>query len=515
MIGTKPLITVRNLDVTYFAGKNNEVRALKKVSLEIFPGEFIVFFGPSGCGKSTLLYSISGLETNVKGEIVVKGENLLTMSSKARERLHQVTIGMIFQAFYLIASLSVLDNIALPQVALNRRRSERSAKAMKLMEKFGVVKQAHKLPTELSGGQQQRVAICRSVMNDPDILLADEPVGNLDSKSSEEVMKLLRELNDRDGKTVILVSHDPSHLHHAHRVFFMRDGQIIRVQKNTEEERRQSPVIAAAEQSLQQKLLEWAKTVSPDAFGSQAQLADLLRSQEILDEVLTGFTAPDMRKLEQAVATYLVNGAKEKRALERLLHRPEEEGGLGLHPAKAARIFRSIVSAVTETRRLASSEHHIHDLPLVKRIPLEAEGIRRTALHTVKIGTITPNVLQAIDAVIELRIKGEAGRAVMYRRLRLPLKKGGAGLGIRAAHVLSHRIESVILSVGLDESKPAESAVPDAEESGVPEWEGGTPVPAPVTPAQDNVPKNRSWFAVLAQRTFSLFNRKHSPSDHS
>jgi putative ABC transport system ATP-binding protein len=433
---------------------------------------------------------------------------------------------MIFQAFYLIASLSVLDNIALPQVALNVRRSQRVAKAMKLMEKFGVVKQAHKLPTELSGGQQQRVAICRSVMNDPDILFADEPVGNLDSKSSEEVMKLLRELNDRDGKTVILVSHDPSHLHHAHRVFFMRDGQIIRVQKNTEEDRKQSPVIAAAEQSLQQKLLEWAKTVSPDALGSQSQLSDLLRSQEILDEVLTGLTAPDMRKLEQTVAAYLVNGSKEKRTLERLLHRSEEEGGLGLHPAKAARIFQSIVKAVTEARRLASSEHRQHDLPPAKRIPLEAEDIRRTALHTVKLQATTPDVLQAIDAIIERRLTGEIGRALVYGQLRLPLKKGGAGLWMRTAHALSHRIESVILSVGIDESKIPETVPKPEEQTGVPEWEGGTPATSSGTGAMPALPsaavstrasakKGRPWSAALAHLTHYFSDRKHSAQHHS
>ncbi|MDD5056195.1 MAG: hypothetical protein PHZ00_08100, partial [Candidatus Peribacteraceae bacterium] len=351
-------------------------------------------------------------------------------------------------------------------------------------------------------------------------LLADEPVGNLDSKSSEEVMKLLRELNDRDGKTVILVSHDPSHLHHAHRVFFMRDGQIIRVQKNTEEERKQSPVIAAAEQSLQQKLLEWAKTVSPDALESQTQLADLLRSQEILDEVLTGITAPEMRKLEQTVAAYLVKGSKEKRTLERLLHRPEEEGGLGLHPAKAARIFQSIVKAVAEARRLASSERRIHDVPVAKRVPLEAEGIRRTALRTVRIGTVTPQILDAIDTVIEQRLTGEAGRALVYHQLRLAQKKGGAGLGIRAAHILSHRIESVILSVGIDESKTVDTA-PEPDEGGVPEWEGGTPVSSsetegkPTPPSVEIAAKRYAWFSALVRRTQSLFDRKPSVHHHS
>jgi putative ABC transport system ATP-binding protein len=468
-----------------------------------------------------LLYSISGLETNVAGEILVKGENLLTMKQRDRERLHQLTIGMIFQAFYLIPSLSVIDNIALPQVALNRRRSERSSKAMKLMEKFLVAKQAYKLPTELSGGQQQRVAICRSVMNNPDILLADEPVGNLDSKSSEEVMKLLRELNDRDGKTVILVSHDPSHLHHAHRVFFMRDGQVIRVQKNTEAERRQSPVIAAAEQSMQQKLLEWAKTVSPDANESQHQLADLLRSQEILDEVFTGIAAPDMRKLEQAVAGYLVQGAKGKRTLERLLLRSEEKGGLGLSSARGAKILRSIVRSVTEVRRLALSEKHLHGLPDEKRVPREAANIRKTALKTLKAAMRTPDTYRLIDAIIAERLKGEIDHLLVYRKLRLPKKKGGAGCPAHLARLLTHQIESLILSVGIDTSKKQsektkENAVPEA----APEAGSGTgpigqgppadPLPAKQKPSLNGSPSGTSRLRSFVARFTSTLHRPSS-----
>ncbi|MDD5623740.1 MAG: ABC transporter ATP-binding protein [Candidatus Peribacteraceae bacterium] len=290
----QPIISVRKLCVTYFPGKSNEVRALKDVSLDINPGEFIIFFGPSGCGKSTLLYSISGLEKKITGDILVKGENLPTMTPRQRETFHQRTIGMVFQAYYLIASLSVLDNVTLPQVALNEPAHVRNAKALELLKKFGVFEQAKKLPTELSGGQQQRVAICRSIMNDPDILFADEPVGNLDSKSSEEVMELLRELNERDHKTVILVTHDPSHLHHAHRVFFMRDGQIIRVQQNTAEDRKQSPVVAAAKET-QSGLQQWAKTLTPEDLKRAAEMAAHMTHDDIQD-LLRPLT-PEQRSL--------------------------------------------------------------------------------------------------------------------------------------------------------------------------------------------------------------------------
>jgi ABC-type methionine transport system ATPase subunit len=192
-------------------------------------------------------------------------------------------------------------------MGINVGQGPREARGLKLLKQFGVFEQAKKLPTELSGGQQQRVAICRSVMNDPDILLADEPVGNLDSKSSEEVMKLLRELNDRDKTTVILVSHDPSHLHHAHRVFFMRDGQIIRVQTNTEAERKESPVMAVAKTQIHPALEQWAKTIAPDAIKDADGAMSFLSAQEIVAEVLTGMTAKDVARLDM-LAQEIVEG---------------------------------------------------------------------------------------------------------------------------------------------------------------------------------------------------------------
>ena len=177
----EPIIKIKELNVVYFMGKSNEVHALRNINLEIYPGEFIIFFGPSGCGKSTLLYSIAGLETNINGNIMLNGKDIASMKQKELEDFHRQKIGMIFQAYYLISSLSVANNVVLPQIFIEKNRIERKKKALELLQHFGVSGEADKLPSELSGGQQQRVAICRSLMNDPEVLLADEPVGNLDS----------------------------------------------------------------------------------------------------------------------------------------------------------------------------------------------------------------------------------------------------------------------------------------------------------------------------------------------
>lgn len=224
----KPAIETQNLKVIYDLGKSRETRALDGVDVKVFPREFIIFFGPSGCGKSTLLYTFTGLEKPIQGKVFIHGKDLSLLSPSESAQFHQSSIGMIFQAYYLIPSLTVFDNVSLPQIFQKKSYSERKEKAFALLKRFGIEDQARKLPTELSGGQQQRVAICRALINDPAILLADEPVGNLDSFSAQIVIDMLKEINEKDKKTVALVSHDPRFLNLAHRVYYMEDGKIVR-----------------------------------------------------------------------------------------------------------------------------------------------------------------------------------------------------------------------------------------------------------------------------------------------
>ncbi len=445
-LSKKPIIEVKKLNVIYFPGKNNEVRALTDISLEIYPGEFIIFFGPSGCGKSTLLYSISGLERNIKGDIFVKGDNLRTLGGKKREAFHQKTIGMVFQAFYLIPSLSVLHNVVLPQMALNMSVADREKLGHTLLKQFGVFEQAKKLPTELSGGQQQRVAICRSVINNPDIILADEPVGNLDSKSSDEVLKLLRELNDIQKKTVILVTHDPSHIHHAHRVFFIRDGRINRVQVNSEQDRKQSPVMAVAHSSLSAELQEWAKTLAPELSGA-GSLTDLLNSRQLLTEVLTGMTAKEMALLENSVQE-LLRGKSSPRRLFHLLHDESEKGGLHFAKAKAERWTKEIATLVAELRRLQSLTKHRPPSRGASQLAAEARELRRYVLRFRHPAIRKPARLLAIDRIIAERLSRKLDPVDFRKKLSLPLAKGGAAFGPASATTFAKKTESLILLIG-------------------------------------------------------------------
>jgi len=215
----KPNIKLENLSIVYNNGKTNEFWAVRDINLEIYPEEYVIFFGPSGCGKSTLLYAIAGLEKPSKGRVLVNDIDLGLAGERELIKYRQFLVGIIFQAYYLISDLTAEDNILLPQIFAGKSFLERKKQANFLMERFGVLDFKNKKPSQLSGGQQQRVAIARSLINNPSILLADEPVGNLDSKNAEIVIDLLDNFNKKDKKTVVYVTHDQRHLDKADRVF--------------------------------------------------------------------------------------------------------------------------------------------------------------------------------------------------------------------------------------------------------------------------------------------------------
>ena len=477
-----PIISVHKLFVTYFPGKSNEVQSLKNINLDIYPGEFICFFGPSGCGKSTLLYSISGLETNIQGDIIVQGKNLRSITVAERETFHQKIIGMIFQAYYLIPSLNILQNVALPQMAINGKKRFREERALQLLEHFGVGKQANKLPMELSGGQQQRVAISRSLINDPLILVADEPVGNLDTKSSLEVMSMLRELNEKEKKTVILVTHDPSHLHHAHRIFYMRDGEIIETKTNSEAERKESPVEAAAEQmSLPASIKHWVKTYNPDQLVSADAVFAAFKAHELATEVLTGFTIEEMGILERTIQQLLMKETADEKVLFETLHSSLTDQGLAIEERKSSHLAKRIKVMLTEIERVQAMDKRLSGKKLDKVI-FEARELRKYLFDTLNVTIKHPKSIIIVDAIFAERLRGKIERAEVFKRLDLPLDKGGAGLDKRVARLLSRELEPLLPQI--EEPKPASQPPPAAP----------PPSPIQVPPTQETEPKRPSLF---------------------
>ena len=228
-----PVFKAVNVSKTYLLG-DVEVKALQSVNLEIYSGEFICIFGQSGCGKSTLLSIIAGLQKPSTGEVYVRGEKLSALNNDGLAKYRRSKIGMVFQSFNLITSMNVIENIALPLTFAGISKSKRMLRAQNLLEVVGLSKYANHTSAQLSGGQQQRVAIARSLVTAPWIMLADEPTGNLDSKSANEVMRLLISLNRKSKRTVILITHNPEYLDYADRIFFMQDGKVVKTQVNNE-----------------------------------------------------------------------------------------------------------------------------------------------------------------------------------------------------------------------------------------------------------------------------------------
>jgi ABC-type lipoprotein export system ATPase subunit len=222
---SKTVIQARGLSKAFGRGEGL-VRAVDEVDLAVFSGETVAVMGPSGCGKSTLLHLLGGLERASAGEIVLDGNRLDQMGERALARLRRTAIGFVFQAFHLIDELTARENVELP--ALLAGRSPRAAKrrAADLLERVGLADRATFLPAALSGGQRQRVAIARALSNDPLVVLADEPTGNVDSAATREVLRLFDSLHEA-GQTLVIVTHDPRVAATADRLISMRDGAFV------------------------------------------------------------------------------------------------------------------------------------------------------------------------------------------------------------------------------------------------------------------------------------------------
>lgn len=221
------MIAVREISRIYETG-SNRVLALDNVDFRIEKGDFLAVMGPSGSGKSTLLYTIGGLLTPTSGIVIVNGTSLYQMSSRKRAQFRRENVGFIFQTFELLPYLTALENVMLPLYLAGMSSKEQQAAAKDALDKVGLTQRTLHKPTELSGGEQQRVAIARGIVNKPKIILADEPTGNLDQKTDNEIMQLLCRLHEKNGLTTIVVTHDPAKAELADKVLQMIDGHVVR-----------------------------------------------------------------------------------------------------------------------------------------------------------------------------------------------------------------------------------------------------------------------------------------------
>ena len=226
-------IQARNLHRDFTMG-DQTVHALNGIDLSVHAGEFLAVMGPSGSGKSTLLYLLGGLDRPTAGQIHVNGHEITALDENDLASYRGQEIGFVFQAFHLIGTMSALQNVEFPMIFHRTNPKARHQRAHDLLERVGLTDRMHHKPTELSGGQQQRVAIARALANDPRIILADEPTGNLDTHTGQEVLDLLRTLNHDEGRTIVIVTHDPTVSTYTTRAIHLLDGVIINEHSNQE-----------------------------------------------------------------------------------------------------------------------------------------------------------------------------------------------------------------------------------------------------------------------------------------
>jgi len=230
------VIQLKDISKIYPLG-STEVVGLRNVSLEIKPGEFLALIGPSGSGKSTLMNILGCLDRPTRGSYFFEGISIADLSDDQLAEIRNKKIGFVFQSFHLLPRLTALHNVELPLIYAGMARSRRRIKALEALKAVDLSDRSHHRPNELSGGQRQRVAIARALVNNPSLILADEPTGNLDTRAGNEIMEIFEGLN-RQGVTIVLVTHDPSIAQRAHRVVTLRDGEILK------DERRKGAITA-------------------------------------------------------------------------------------------------------------------------------------------------------------------------------------------------------------------------------------------------------------------------------
>lgn len=430
----KPLITLEDVSVIYNQDQDNEVRSLENANLKLYPEEYIIIFGPSGCGKSTLLYTISGLQKPTKGKVVIENSEIYALPKHKMVEIHRRKIGMIFQAFYLIPSLNVTDNISLPKTAGGEKTKERKKATRILLKRFGILNQEKKMPSELSGGQKQRVSIARSLANDPDIILADEPVGNLDSVSSHNVMKILDELNKKDKKTVILVTHDPSHLRYGDRIIHLKDGKII---KEEIVKKRISP------KDLKTQEIDVTEKIPPDlkmlmrAFKdfSPSQIGILLapfKAQQLFTHIYLSKTHEQVDRTTKNLESLLLKRFENSEFIENL-DANLDEGGAGWDKRDAKNFALQATQILKVSRKIdlikpkTSSQTIAHHLSSIFKLKLSKEQKRR------------------LLKLLILRLKNKVSIEEVVQGLDISLSKGGIGLDKRTSKKLSQEIEILLL----------------------------------------------------------------------
>jgi putative ABC transport system ATP-binding protein len=440
----KPFIICRDVAITYNKGKSNEFKALQGVSTDIYEGEYIILFGASGSGKSTLMYSIQGSLPPAEGTLLIKGDDIYSYPPQERVYFQRYVMGIIFQSFNLIKSLTVLDNVALPMIFCDGDKTTRERRAQLLLDRFGVGQVSHKIPAMLSGGQQQRVSVARSMINDPKILLADEPTGNLDSVSTQQVMDKIDEINTFDLRTIIMVSHNAAHLSYAHRVYYLKDGFIVREVVNPQ--RKQIKPVKEGE-TIVTELEQLARLFPYDDIDS-------LRVKSLVNYLTQDYSYDQLIRLERALELF-INGRIQKSDFIRSLTLKYEDGGVEIEEKAAKKMadisFKLLAQAndIKRFRSMSTTDAHSffsqHEL---------AERLRDNLLKTKRVKLDKKQDENLVNIIAD-RVTGVIDEDKLNAELMKGVSVGGLSLDGKESDSLTRYFEKLVAQ-GVDVSYKSE-----------------------------------------------------------
>ncbi len=417
-----PIVKFEGINFFYNKGKQNEAHILKDINIQIDKGEYVAFYGPSGGGKSSLLYIISGIEMPDSGDIVVSGEELVNLSPDDLAIYRQTNIGIIFQNFNLIPSLRNIDNAVLPMTLIGIPRREREKRMMKIFERLGITHLARRFPSELSGGQQQRVAIARSMANDPPIILADEPLGNLDSKNAENVLSILRDFHQKDGKTIIVVTHEEWSLKDTEKIFHLRDGEIKKIE-------------------IINKELTEKKNDEKSILNINVNKFTFMEKAKTIRSMFSGLSNFENERLESYIIMRLRGDITSSEFVEKI-DMPVKEGGVGLWKQTASHIGSYVDGFAKEEEEIRNMYAKIKSNPNIS-IFEEVEHIRSWIFSGIKI-EFSNEQIKNINEAITNYIRKIITIDDFIKVLNLPESNGGGGLYINTSIRIAEKIELVV-----------------------------------------------------------------------
>lgn len=438
------IIKIEHLNLWYEKGKPMEVHALKDINLEIEKGDYVAFFGPSGCGKTSMLYSISGIDRFQDGKVLINGRDISPLTNQELAIFRQTGIGIVFQQFNLVPSLNVLKNVALPMLFVGIKSEKAEEEAKKLLVRMDIMKYAERYPYELSGGQQQRVGIARALANNPPIIIADEPLGNLDSVNAQLTLDFLKELNEKDGRTVIMVTHEAWSLRDVKTIFHIKDGVILDTEKTTKD------TLAA---SLSKHLYDQISVNGKNDNSNNAE-EEKISARILANFLLRGYSMDEITRFE-AIVNNRFSSNIDKKELRKLISKSFKDGGVGLHNKKADKVTDYIENIVDKRHDVNFIYDTIAKNP-ESSIDDEIKSIRNWIVEDYT-GKLSEIQVMALDEVISDRIRGYLHPDKVVEVLDLSNNKFGVGLSFRAAQTMSEKLE-LILSNSIDEVKSSDTA---------------------------------------------------------